>query len=563
MADESWQSAWVEVLPDFKEFRAKSNKEMTSVLSTAGDRGGQAAKSGIGAGIIGGITGALALGAAAAAADIGRAIGNTIGEGINFALDGVDLASDLEETRAAIGQVFGEAAKDVESFAKDANAALGSTQQEALAGAQTFGIFGKSAELQGAELASFSTDLLTLATDLGSFNNTSTPEAIQAIGAALRGESEPIRAYGVLLDDATLRQEALKLGLIATTKQALTPQQRILAANAAIWAQTTDQQGDFARTSDGLANQNKILAASFKEAQTALGEDLLPSMTTLTTLANEKLIPVLNELVDEVGPILADALAKSAPAFGDLVEAIAPLLPDLVTASVELLPLFIDALILLAPLLIDAAKNSAAMAAGIGGILDLLSGDVTLAEYIADIRGIGGSVQATGDAIGTFIGNMIAGMRSFAYETGVNVSKVVAFFTNLPNEIVAAVGNMGDTLFTAGQDLIGGLINGATSILRTIATTFANVLPEGLRAPFLNAIGVSGAPSRVLGSGVSVPRVGGAGAAAGSVAAGGARGAGTGGVAPVLNVYPSPGMDERTIGRVAANEMAWQIRSAS
>jgi hypothetical protein len=39
-----------------------------------------------------------------------------------------------------------------------------------------------------------------------------------AIGSALRGEFEPIRQYGVLLDDATLRNRALKLGLIESAK---------------------------------------------------------------------------------------------------------------------------------------------------------------------------------------------------------------------------------------------------------------------------------------------------------------------------------------------------------
>ena len=72
------------------------------------------------------------------------------------------------------------------------------------------------------------------------------------------GESEPIRNYGVLLDDATLRQEAFALGITKTTKDALTPQQKVLAAQSAIFKQTTDAQGDFARTSDSAANAQRI-----------------------------------------------------------------------------------------------------------------------------------------------------------------------------------------------------------------------------------------------------------------------------------------------------------------
>lgn len=495
MASESWQSAWVEVVPDFKEFKNKANKEMTSVLSAAGDKGGRASKSGIGAGIVGGITGALALGAAGAAADIGRAIGETIGSGINFALDGIDLASSLSETESAIAQVFGDASKDILSFADTANTALGATRQEVLTGAQTFGIFGKAAKLQGPDLANFSTGLVTLATDLGSFNNTSTAEAIAAIGAGLRGEAEPLRNYGILLDDATLRQEALRQGLIQTTKQALTPQQKILAAQGVIYAQTSLQQGDFARTSGGLANQQKILAASFQDAQTKLGTALLPAMTQFATIANDKFVPILNEIVDKVGPVLADALVKSAPAFGDLVTALAPLIPDLVRIGVELLPLMIDSLVLLAPFLIDGAKNTAAFAAVMQGFFEVLSGDTTINELVAKVQGIGGSWQAVSAVVGGAIGKFLADTRRMGNEVGQNVARVVGFFNGIPGNIASAFSRVGSTLYGAGRSLVQGLINGASSLLRNLGNTFANLLPEAIRGPFKAALGIN-SPSK-------------------------------------------------------------------
>ena len=118
---------------------------------------------------------------------------------------------------------------------------------------------------------------MTLSTDLASFNNTSPEEAVLAIGAALRGESEPLRRYGVLLNDAVLRQEALTLG-IYDGKGALTAQQKVLAAQAAIYKQTGDAQGDFLRTSDGLANSQRTLGAVLKNVQIELGTKLLPAI---------------------------------------------------------------------------------------------------------------------------------------------------------------------------------------------------------------------------------------------------------------------------------------------
>ena len=185
-------------------------------------------------------------------------------------------ASDLAEEQSKATQIFGEGAKQLNEFAASAAQALGQSQRQALGAVSTFGIFGKSAGLAGQDLVDFSQKFTVLASDLASFNNTSPEEAIIAIGAALRGESEPIRRYGVLLDDATLRQTAFKMGITDSIKTALTPQQRVLAATEQIFIQTSTAQGDFARTSEGLANQQRILAAEFENAKVAVGQAFLP-----------------------------------------------------------------------------------------------------------------------------------------------------------------------------------------------------------------------------------------------------------------------------------------------
>jgi hypothetical protein len=66
-------------------------------------------------------------------------------------------------------------------------------------------------------LAGFSTDFTKLASDLSSFNNSTPQEAIDALGAALRGESEPLRKFGVLLSADAIAAEALRMGLVTTT----------------------------------------------------------------------------------------------------------------------------------------------------------------------------------------------------------------------------------------------------------------------------------------------------------------------------------------------------------
>jgi hypothetical protein len=173
-----------------------------------------------------------------------------------IAVDSIGAASDLVETQNKVIEIFGESSDAILAFADNSAVALGQTKQEALDGAATFALFGQSAGLSGEALVGFSSQLVGLSADLASFNNSSPQEAITAIGAALRGEAEPLRRFGVLLDDATLKARAMEMGIYNGTGS-LTQQQKVLAAHSEILAQTTTQQGDFARTSDGLANSQK------------------------------------------------------------------------------------------------------------------------------------------------------------------------------------------------------------------------------------------------------------------------------------------------------------------
>mgnify|MGYP000903350571 FL=1 len=249
-----------------------------------------------------------------------------VGQVVNFMGESIGAASDLGETLSKTNVLFGESSDAVVKFAENAAIQFGQSQQQALDAAATFATFGKAAGLAGNDLVDFSTGFVGLASDLASFNNTTPEQAIDAIGAALRGESEPLRAYGVLLDDATLRQEAMALG-IYDGNGALTAQQKVLAAQAAIYKQTGDAQGDFGRTSDGLANQQRILDAQMENLKTTMGQALLPIVLAVVSAFNglvqqalpplqafmqEKVIPVMEALgavmSASVGPVLQAAM---------------------------------------------------------------------------------------------------------------------------------------------------------------------------------------------------------------------------------------------------------------
>ena len=241
-----------------------------------------------------------------------------------FAVEGVQGAANLSEAINKANVVFGDAAPIIREYAKTANTALGSTEEAAIAAASQFAQFGKAAGLTGTELAGFSTDLTTLGTDLASFNNTPVDQAVTALGAALRGESEPLRKYGILLDDATLRQKAMEMG-IYDGEGALTSQQKTLAAYQVILAQSGDAQGDFERTSGSLVNQQKILEASVTDLKTAFGVGFLGAIQDTDVAAGPggltSTIQELKPVIEDLGKAIGEGLVDLVKLIGYITDA--------------------------------------------------------------------------------------------------------------------------------------------------------------------------------------------------------------------------------------------------
>jgi hypothetical protein len=233
--------------------------------------------------------------------------------------ESVNLNESMNKTR----QIFQDATEDIVNFTSTSAESLFVTQSAALEAAANFGIFGRAAGLTGDELSDFSITLVNLATDLASFNNTSVQEATTAISAALRGESEPIRKFGVLLNEVVLQNRALELGII-DTKRTLQPFERVLAANAEILAQTSVAQGDAARTANDFANSSRRAKAASIETFAAIAAFLVPFATFLTNLAFPTLQGITKFINNEVSPalqILRDGLIGAAIALGGLLAA--------------------------------------------------------------------------------------------------------------------------------------------------------------------------------------------------------------------------------------------------
>jgi hypothetical protein len=351
---------------------------------------------------------------------------------VKFGIDAVKSASDLAETVAKTGEIFGDSASDIEAFAETSAKALGQTKQQALDAATTFAVFGKSAGLAGSDLVKFSTDFTGLASDLASFNNTSPEEAINAIGSALRGEAEPLRRYGVLLNDATLRQAALELGIVNTTKNALTPQQKVLAAQAVIYQQTSDAQGDFARTSDGLANQQRILSAQLENVKTTIGTALLPIVLEITTFFATYLLPIIEKLGQAFAGDGGDSIKSS---LGSVVE----------TIKTFVLPIF-DGLV--------SAFNT--IRKSISNNSEELKPFFTLIKNIANF-------------IYTVLAPVVGEVLGAAFKVlGGIISGIITIFAKLVSGITAAVNKVKELASALSNSVVGKAVSGIASGIQSV-----------------------------------------------------------------------------------------------
>lgn len=233
---------------------------------------------------------------------------SAIGRGIGVA---IDAASDLAESTSKANVVFGRFSGTIKEFSEDAPQALGLSSQAALEATATFGNLFTALGLSQQAAADLSPDVVQLASDLASFNNLDVADALEKLRSGLVGEAEPLRALGVSINEAVVSAKALELGLVGANGE-ITEAAKVQARYALILEQTTNAQGDFARTADGIANKQRTLNAEFDNFQAAVGAALLPAFDALLDQGPkiidtlESLIPVLVSLGSSIEGLIGD-----------------------------------------------------------------------------------------------------------------------------------------------------------------------------------------------------------------------------------------------------------------
>jgi hypothetical protein len=373
-------------------------------------------------------------------------------------------ASDLNETINKTNVIFGEASQELQKFASTASKSLGMATQEALDFAASFGGLGKMAGKTGSDLAAFSTDLVSLTADMASFNNANPAEVAIALGAALRGESEPIRRFNVLINDAAVKAEAMSMGLYKGTGD-LNQQAKVLATHSLILKQTTDQQGDFNNTIDSAANQQKILTATIKDATTKIGQAFLPVL--------ENVLPVLVNF--------GLAAERNSGLIAAMATALAILAGAIVAANVAMTVWKGISIITTGVNYALAASFTAVQIATGIGILAVAAGTAAFIAYQKSMKGVRAEADAlknsTNNLSGAFVGPQLSpdemAKRTKAFNDLGNSNKGAA------KEVESFAKALKDKLSEALSDAKGALDDAKTAF-----NDFATTVADGLKSAF-------------------------------------------------------------------------------
>lgn len=226
----------------------------------------------------------------------------------------IDYASNLTEVQNVVDVSFGQSVESVNEWSKNTLEAYGINELSAKQYAGTMGAMLKSSGVTGDAVTEMSMRMAELAGDMASFYNLAGDDAFYKIRAGISGETEPLKALGVNMNVANLEAYALSQGITKAYKSMSQAEQMTLRYNY-LMAVTADAQGDFARTSNSYANQQRLLSENVRMFTGELATGLLPMLTQATSATNDAVMwvkdnwsvlePLIMGVVTAIGLYLA------------------------------------------------------------------------------------------------------------------------------------------------------------------------------------------------------------------------------------------------------------------
>lgn len=224
---------------------------------------------------------------------------------IDFSAQCIELGSDLQEVQNVVDVTFPQMSKQVDNFAKNAAASFGLSETMAKKFAGTSGAMAKSFGFSEQAAYEMATTLTGLAGDVASFYNISQDEAYTKLKSVFTGETETLKDLGVVMTQSALDAYALANGYSKTTAK-MSEMEKVALRYKFVQDQLSAASGDFIRTSDGWANQVRVLQLQFDSLKATIGQGLINVLT-----------PVIKVINTIIGKLMS--LANAFKAFTEMI----------------------------------------------------------------------------------------------------------------------------------------------------------------------------------------------------------------------------------------------------
>lgn len=276
-----------------------------------------------------------------------------IGAGValgGLGIASLKLASDLGEVENVTNTVFGDGVKKINEFADSASEGFGLAETNAKQFMGTMGGMLKTAGLNNSEFTDMSINLTKMSGDMSSFYNKSGEVIQQDLQSYFAGSSETMLKYGLNANIANLETYALSKGINKSWQEMSQAEQQTLRYNY-MMEKLNYVSGDFAKTSDSLANQMRVASLNVQSLGADIGNLLLPMA--------QAAMKAFNGVADQLREAFKSEELKAS--IVTIAEGIGSLITNLATLIAEWLPKIIEGFAWI-------MNNSNTIAAGIIGI---------------------------------------------------------------------------------------------------------------------------------------------------------------------------------------------------
>lgn len=224
---------------------------------------------------------------------------------VDFSKSCIELGSDLSEVQNVVDVTFPHMNQQINQFAQNAAKQFGLSETMTKRFTGTFGAMAKAFGFGEKAAYDMSTTLTGLAGDVASFYNIGQDEAYTKLKSVFTGETESLKDLGIVMTQTALDAYALQNGFGKTTAK-MSEMEKVALRYKFVQDQLTTAAGDFSRTSDGWANQVRILKLQFDSLKATVGQGLINVLS-----------PVIHVVNTLIGKLMS--LANAFRAFTELV----------------------------------------------------------------------------------------------------------------------------------------------------------------------------------------------------------------------------------------------------